>query len=106
MSFTVFLTLCVVGCDLLIYFLYEWALGERRRTRMRKAAARQRAEALANPQSRPKNTPQKSPAARSLRVMGAKQRTRAALPRLPNRYTEELAYRRVAASFAQLKPRT
>src|SRR5215469_4859347 len=104
MSFTVFLTLCVVGCDLLIYFLYEWAFGERRRTRMRKAAARQRAEALANPQPRPKNTPQKSPAARSVHVMGAKQPTPAALPRIPSRYNEELAYRRVAASFAQLKP--
>ena len=106
MSFTVFLALCVVGCDLLIYYLYEWAFGERGRTRMRKAAARQRAEALANPQPRPKNTPQKSPAARSVRVMGVKQRTPAALPRIPSRYNEELAYRRVAASFAQLKPRT
>jgi hypothetical protein len=106
MSFTVFLTLCVVGCDVLIYFLYEWAFGERRRTRMRKAASRQRAEALANPEPRPTNTAQKSLAARSVFVMGAKQRTSTALPRIPMRYNEELAYRRVAASFAQLKPRT
>ena len=106
MSFTVFLALCVVGCDLLIYYLYEWAFGERGRTRMRKAAARQRAEALANPQPRPKNTPQKSPAARSVRVMDAKRRPRPDSPRIPNRYSEELAYRRVAASFGQLKPRT
>jgi hypothetical protein len=95
-----------VGCDFLIYFLYEWAFGERRRTRMRKAASRQRAEALANPQPRPSNTAPKSPAARPVTVMGAKQPPRSALPRIPSRYNEELAYRRVAASFAQLKPRT
>ena len=106
MSFTVFLTLCVVGCDFLIYFLYEWAFGERRRTRMRNAASRQRAEALANPQPRRTNTAEKSPAARPVAVMGAKQPPRASLPRISSRYNEELAYRRVAASFAQLKPRT
>ena len=53
MSLTLFVTLCVLGCDLLIYLLYQWALGERRRTLMRKAVSRQRAEALANRQPRP-----------------------------------------------------
>jgi hypothetical protein len=93
MSLTLFVTLCVLGCDLLIYFLYQWALGEGRRTLMRKAVSRQRAEALANRQPRP---------------MVAAERSAAARPharRIANRYSEELAYRRVAASFAQSKSR-
>ena len=104
MSLTFFVTLGVVGCDLLIYFLYEWALGERRRTRMRKAASRQRPETLATPQPRPGMAPQRS-AARSVLVMGAKRRTLPDGEPIPNRYSEELAYRRVAASFAQSKSR-
>ena len=105
MSLTFFITLCVLGCDFLIYFLYQWALGERRRTLMRKAASRQRAEALANRQPRPMVAAERS-AARPVLVMGAKERPRPVSARIPNRCNEELAYRRVAASFAQLKPRT
>ena len=101
MSLTFFITLCVLGCDFLIYFLYRWALGERRRTLMRKAASRQRAEALANPQPHPRTT-----LGRPVAVMRAKERRRPVSARIPNRCNEELAYRRVAASFAQLKPRT
>ena len=105
MSLTFFVTLCVAGCDLLIYFLYEWALGERRRTLMRKAASRQRAETLANPQPRPVMAPQGSAAARSVLVMGAKRRMLPEVGRIPDRYGEELAYPRVARSFAKSKSR-
>jgi hypothetical protein len=104
MSLTFFVTLCVLGCDFLIYFLYQWALGERRRTLMRKEVSRQRAEALANRQSRPMVAAERS-AARPVLVMGVKRRPRPDSPRIPNRYSEELAYRRVAACFAQSKPR-
>jgi hypothetical protein len=104
MSLTLFVTLCVLGCDLLIYFLYQWALGERRRTLMRKAVSRQRAEALENGQPRPMVAAERN-AARPVLVMDAKRRPRPDSPRIPNRYSEELAYRRVAASFAQSKPR-
>ena len=102
MSLTLFVTLCVLGCDLLIYFLYQWALGERRRTLMRKAVSRQRAEALANRQPRPMVVAESSA---TVAAMGAKRRPRPDSRRIANRYSEELAYRRVAASFAQSKSR-
>lgn len=105
MSLTLFVTLCVLGCDLLIYFLYQWALGERRRTLMRKAVSRQRAEALANRQLRPMVVAESSATARPVDAMGAKRRPRPDSRRIANRYSEELAYRRVAASFAQSKSR-
>ena len=106
MSLTFFITLCVLGCDFLIYFLYEWALGERRRRLMRKAVSRQRAEALANRQPRPMAVAESSAAARPVAVMGAERRPRPDSRRIANRYSEELlAYRRVAASFAQSKSR-
>ena len=105
MSFNLFLTFCVLGCDFLIYFLYEWAFGERRRTLMRRAASRQRAETLANPQPRPLLAAQGSPAARSVLAKGAKHRGCPFSPRIPNRPSEEFAYRRVAACFVQSKSR-
>jgi hypothetical protein len=106
MSFTLFLALCILGCDFLIYILYQWAFGERRRTLMRRTASRRRAEALRNRQDRPTATAQKSSATKPVMVMDASRRRRASSVERSNRYKEELAYRRVAASFAQLKPRT
>lgn len=105
-SFTLFITLCVPGCDFLIYVLYEWAFGERRRTLMRKAASRRRVDELQSLQPRSLSTRQNSPAAKPVIPMDAKRRRRPASSGSLNRYNEELAYRRVAASFAQLKPHT
>lgn len=106
MSFTLVAALCVLGCDFLIYFLYEWAFGERRRARMRKDAARRRSEVLANPQPRPAARSQNSDAARPVIVLNANRRKRPTSFGRPNRLNEELAYRRVAASFAEVKRRT
>jgi hypothetical protein len=106
MSFTSFMALCILGCDFLIYVLYQWAFGERRRTLMRRTASRRRAEALRNPQDRPTAPAQKSSATKAVMVMDPNRRRRASSVEGSNRYNEELAYRRVAASFAQLKPRT
>jgi len=33
MSLTLILAICIIGCDVLIYFLYEWAFGESERIR-------------------------------------------------------------------------
>jgi hypothetical protein len=106
MSFTWLMALCILGCDFLIYILYQWAFGERRRTLMRRTASRRRAEALRDPHDRPTATAQKSSAKKPVMVMDAKRRRRASSVERSNRYNEELAYRRVAASFAELKPRT
>lgn len=105
MSLTLFVSLCVLGCDFLIYFLYEWAFGERRRTRMRKDAARRRSEVLADSQSRPAAASQNNGAAQPVIVLDANRRKRPTSFGRPSRLNEELAYRRVAASFAQVKRR-
>jgi hypothetical protein len=42
MSLTVFLAICILGCDLLLYILFQWVYGEKRRERSRRLAARQK----------------------------------------------------------------
>jgi hypothetical protein len=42
MTLTVFLAICILGCDLLVFFLFQWTLGERRRTRRRRRSAKMR----------------------------------------------------------------
>lgn len=39
MSLTVFIALSILGCDFLIYFLYQWLLGEKRSMRPSSAIA-------------------------------------------------------------------
>jgi hypothetical protein len=41
MSLNVFLAFCILGCDFLIYFLFQWVYGEKRRKHARRLAARQ-----------------------------------------------------------------
>ena len=43
MSLTVFLALCVLGIDFLIYVLFQWTYGDRRRAMERKLAAQRNA---------------------------------------------------------------
>jgi len=43
MSLGIFLALCVVGADLLIYFLFQWMYGEKRAAIAKKVAAERRA---------------------------------------------------------------
>ena len=40
MSVTVFLALCILGCDFLLYVLYQWIYGEKHRKHARRAGAR------------------------------------------------------------------
>jgi hypothetical protein len=44
MSITLILGICLLGCDLAIYFLYEWAFGEDERIRRNQAPYRQTKE--------------------------------------------------------------
>jgi hypothetical protein len=39
MSLTVFLALCILGCDLLLYILFQWIYGEKRRKHPRRLPA-------------------------------------------------------------------
>jgi hypothetical protein len=40
MSLTVFLALCILGCDFLLYVLFRWVYGEKHRKHARRVAAR------------------------------------------------------------------
>jgi hypothetical protein len=40
MSITVFLAFCVLGCDFLLYVLFQWIYGEKHRKHARRVAAR------------------------------------------------------------------
>jgi hypothetical protein len=40
MSFTVFLAFCILGCDFLLYVLFQWIYGEKHRNHSRRMAAR------------------------------------------------------------------
>jgi len=38
MSLTVFLAICILGCDFLLYALFQWIYGEKRRNRLHRSA--------------------------------------------------------------------
>jgi hypothetical protein len=40
MSLTVFLAFCILGCDFLLYVLFQWIYGEKHRNHARRVAAR------------------------------------------------------------------
>jgi hypothetical protein len=42
MSLTVFLAICVLSCDFLLYVLFQWIYGEKRRNHARRNAARRK----------------------------------------------------------------
>jgi uncharacterized membrane protein YccC len=42
MSLAIFLTLCIVGIDFLIYVLFQWTFGDKRRALQRKIEAQRR----------------------------------------------------------------
>lgn len=102
MSLTIFLAICILGCDVLIYFLYEWAFGESKRIRKRHArvgfwpASSVAAEAPAG-----------TSAITSGRIieLHRKDEKPACVSRIINPHHERLAYRRMAASFGELKRR-
>jgi hypothetical protein len=40
MSITMLLAFCILGCDFLLYALFQWAYGEKHRNRARRLATR------------------------------------------------------------------
>jgi hypothetical protein len=104
MSLTVFLAICVLGCDVLIYFLYEWAFGESKRIRKQRAGSRLNHNV--GPQGHSQYGYEEHLAHRRVIEMDRKRARLAAASARSNHHEERLAYRRLAASFAQLKPRT
>jgi hypothetical protein len=50
MSITVFLAICILGCDFLLYVLFQWIYGEKHRKHARRVAARaKKRRALSTP---------------------------------------------------------
>ena len=37
MSLTVFMAICILGCDFMLYVLFQWLYGEKRRKHVRKS---------------------------------------------------------------------
>jgi hypothetical protein len=54
MSLTVFLAFCILGCDALLYILFQWIYGEKHRKHARRSAAR-RKNRLAPSADQPEN---------------------------------------------------
>jgi hypothetical protein len=104
MSLTVFLAICVLGCDVLIYFLYEWAFGESKRIRKHRAGSRLNHNA--GPQGHSQYGHEENHLAHRPVIEMDRRRARSAATSARPNDEERLAYRRLAASFAQLKPRT
>ena len=40
MSITMFLAFCILGCDFMLYVLFQWIYGEKHRNRARRLATR------------------------------------------------------------------
>ena len=40
MSLSMFLAFCILGCDFLLYVLFQWTYGEKHKNHARRAAAR------------------------------------------------------------------
>ena len=105
MTFSVFAAICILGCDLLIYFLFHSTLGESGHRKRRRGGHKQRLShgqetelllvrgSSQNRAERPKAMPyRKAPATtRLLAVDGREAR---------DHMTEEAIYRRRVAAFA------
>lgn len=105
MSLTVFLAIAILGCDVLIYFLYEWAFGESKRIRAGRANPR-RWEATT--EARCGQWAQtKANGGNSSRVIELDRRREKStrIAGRSNAFQEQLAYRRITSSFSQVKRR-
>jgi hypothetical protein len=108
LSFTIFLAICVLGCDALIYFLYEWAYGESKRIRKRRPASRLKQNASAEWSAADGGVDSNLPARAGNKVIVIEPRraTNSASLHRDQERAERHAYPRLAASFGSLKPRT
>jgi hypothetical protein len=99
MSATLFLAFGILGCDFLLYVLFQWTYGERRRGLSGRSKARK--TLITQPDPRPFLVAARRSAA------GAVQRPESVRQleenHDPGQFREVQARRRIAASFAQAK---
>jgi hypothetical protein len=103
MSATVFLAFCILGCDFLLYVLYQFTYGEKRRGLSRRSKASKHAT-MNQPDARPFLVASRgNSTARDQRLPSMRQRTAREEATDPGQFSELRAYRRIASSFAQVK---
>src|SRR5271168_5156939 len=99
MSATLFLAVCILGCDILLYILFQWTYGEKRRGLARRSP--NRPTAMNQPDARPFVIASRRSAmghARPLRSASRPSGEREASGL--THFNEVRAYRRIASSFA------
>jgi|SRR5580692_1143768 hypothetical protein len=102
MSATLFLGFCILGCDFLLYVLFQWTYGERRRGLSGRSQTRK--TAVNQPDPRPfLVAARRSAAGRVERLESVGQRTAREESSDPGEFREVRAYRRIAGSLAQAK---
>jgi hypothetical protein len=103
MSVTVFLAFCILGCDFLLYVLYQFTYGEKRRGLSRRSKAPKHA-AMNEPDARPfLVATRRGATARAHQFQNMRQRIPREEVTDPGQLNEVRAYRRIASSFAQAK---
>jgi hypothetical protein len=103
MSVTVFLAFCILGCDFLLYVLYQFTYGEKRRGLSRRSKATEHAT-MNQPDARPFLVASRRGAmARGKRLPSMRQHNVREEAPDPGQFSEVRAYRRIASSFAQAK---
>lgn len=102
MSVTVFLAICILGCDFLLYVLFQWTYGEKRRGLSRRSNPLKSAMSRQDP--RPFLVSSRPGATRSVqRVHMMRQGIAKEEDDDQGQFSEVRAYRRIAASFAEAK---
>lgn len=103
MSAAVFLAFCILGCDFLLYVLYQLTYGEKRRGLSRRSKAPKH-PAMNQPDVRPFLVASRRGATgTSQRFPSMHQRAAKEEATNPGQFGEVRAYRRIASSFAQAK---
>jgi hypothetical protein len=102
MSATIFLALCILGCDVLLYFLFQWSYGEKRRGLARRAHSR------LTPAASHKTHPiEFVPARRKSLSASSTHNSAFRLSQIEetrqDRRIERQAYERIAATFAEAR---
>jgi len=102
MSVTLFLAFCILACDFLLYVLFQWTYGERRRGLSGSSKARK--TAMEQPDPRPFLIAARRSAVGGVeRLESVRQRTARDESSAPGQFREVQAYRRIAASFTPTK---
>lgn len=103
MSATLFLAICILGCDLLLYFLFQWTYGEKRRGLARRSGSHR---TYANSQrSQPLDyVPRKPRPVVPIRPPKTTELASSRFEEMRRTLQEERrAHRRIAASYASAK---